>query len=103
MDLDTAIFHARITSLWPTKVSEAALGNGLPESSVPALVLGLSGGDPDQLAAIPGITPAIISAAAHALKEAYLGSFKSVWIAACCLTACGLIGRFKDPKYWTAS
>lgn len=96
-DSDTAIFHSTISSLLPNKVSKAALQNGLPRSSVPALILGLSGGDPDQLAQIPGITPKIISAAAHALKEAYLKSFESVWIAVSCLSACGLIGRFTFP------
>ncbi len=96
-DSDTAIFHSRTSSLLPNMVSKAVLQSGLPRSSVPALILGLSGGDPDQLAQIPGITPKIISAAAHALKEAYLKSFQSVWIAASCLAACGLIGRFTFP------
>ncbi|KEF62407.1 uncharacterized protein A1O9_00379 [Exophiala aquamarina CBS 119918] len=92
----TAIFHSRITNLLASKVSAASLENGLPGSSVPALILGLSSGDPDQLAAVPGITPGIISAAARAFQEAYLGSFKSVWIAASCLSACGLIGMFAN-------
>lgn len=81
----------------PSKVSQAALQNGLPEASLPALILALVGGQPDQLAKIPGVTTEIIGAAVHALKEAYLGSFHSVWIAAACLSACGLIGRLTYP------
>lgn len=99
MNLDTAIYHSRITSLLTSKISKAALHNGLPESSVPALFLGLSSGAPHQLASIPGITPTIIDAAARALKEAYPESFRSVWIAASCLAACGLIGRFTRTRF----
>ncbi|KAL6245159.1 hypothetical protein RBB50_007934 [Rhinocladiella similis] len=90
----SAIFHSRFSSLMPSKVSQAALQNGLPEASLPALILALVGGQPDQLAKIPGVTTEIIGAAVHALKEAYLGSFHSVWIAAACLSACGLIGSW---------
>lgn len=90
---DTAIFYSRISKLLPKMVSEAALQNGLPEESVPALILALSAGDTAQLTKIPGITAEIIGAAAHAFKTAYLNSFQSVWIAVTCLSACGLIGK----------
>jgi hypothetical protein len=89
---DTAIFHSRITKLVPDKVSEAALQTGLPLSSVPALIAGLLAGDSSELSTVPGITPQVINAASRALKEAYLQSFHSVWIAAACLAACGAIG-----------
>lgn len=90
---DGAIFHSRFTKLMPSKVAEAALQNGLPEASLPSLILALLGGDPSKLTTIPGINKEIIGAAAHALKGAYLDSFHSVWIATACLSACGLIGK----------
>ncbi|KAJ9632754.1 hypothetical protein H2204_007629 [Knufia peltigerae] len=82
------------TKLMPSKVAEAALQNGLPEASLPSLILALLGGDPSKLTTIPGINKEIIGAAAHALKGAYLDSFHSVWVATACLSACGLIASW---------
>ncbi|RVX74921.1 hypothetical protein B0A52_01198 [Exophiala mesophila] len=87
----TAIFHSRITNLLPAKVTEAALQNGLPDSSVLEFIMALMAQNPDLLAAVPGITPEIIAAGTQALREAYLGSFRSVWIATSCFSAVSII------------
>ena len=41
----------------------------------------------------PTVTPKIIGAGVVALKEAYLESFRSVWIAVCCFCAVGVVGK----------
>jgi hypothetical protein len=53
----------------------------------------LANNEAEELAKIPGVTPKIIGASVIALKEAYLESFRSVWIAACCFSAVGVIGK----------
>jgi hypothetical protein len=90
---DSAIFHSRISKLLPSKIAAAALSNGLPDSSLPALIAALANNKADELEKVPGITPKIIGASVVALKEAYLESFKSVWIAVCCFSAVGVIGE----------
>jgi len=95
-ETDSAIFHSRITKLLPGKIAAAALSNGLPKPSLPRLIADLANNDSDELGNIPGITPRIIDASVIALKEAYLESFKSVWIAVCCFCAVGVIGKIAD-------
>ena len=41
---------------------------------------------------VPGITPQIIGAGVQALQEAYLQSFKGVWIAAAVMSGVATIG-----------
>ena len=55
--------------------------------------------NPDLLAAVPGITPEIIAAGTQALREAYLGSFRSVWIATSCFSAVSIIGRSQVSSF----
>ncbi|KAK5050470.1 hypothetical protein LTR84_003751 [Exophiala bonariae] len=90
----TAVFSSRFKVLLPAKVAQAALQSGLPESSLPALILGLATNDAEALAAVPGVSPTIITAASNALRAAYLGSFRAVWITASSLTAAGLFATF---------
>lgn len=61
--------------------------------------MALSARDPDLLAAIPDITPEIIAAGTQALREAYMGSFQSVWIATACFSVVGIIGMFKISRF----
>ena len=89
-----AIFHSRISDLVPNKISTAALKAGLPKSSLPALITDLVNKDAKALPEIPGVTPEIIAEAVVALKDAYLHSFRSVWIAACCFSAVGLFCKY---------
>lgn len=77
----------------PEKVAAAAIGNGLPESSLGKLLVDLMNGNATALADIPGVTPAITEASISALKQAYLDSFHAVWYAACPFAAIGVIGK----------
>lgn len=86
-----AIFHSRLSDKLPKDIGAAASKAGLPKSSLPALIFDLVNNDTKALPKIPGITPKIIADAVDALKEAYLHSFRSVWIAACCFAAVGFI------------
>jgi hypothetical protein len=95
-ETDSAIFHSRISHLLPQKVAAAALSIGLPKASLPAFISALVNNETDTLAKIPGVTPEIITAGGLALKEAYLESFKSVWVAVSCFCAIGVIGRISS-------
>lgn len=82
----TAIYAAalndRINANVPSGVAGAAARSGLTASSIPAFVAALAGNDPDALAQIPGVTPAIIAAGVTALKQALADSIRVVYIIA---------------------
>lgn len=60
----------------PANVIPAATAAGLPESSLEALFAALTTGD---FSGVPGITDSVIAAAAEAMKQAYVQSFKIVF------------------------
>jgi hypothetical protein len=68
----------------------------LPESSIPALIMGFGSISPDAFADIPGITQVIIAAADSARKQAYIESFRAIWITAAVLASTGLIGNLEN-------
>lgn len=90
---DTAIFN----SLLSTKISEnipaTVISLGLPPQSIGAFIGALTANDQAALAHIPGVTPEIIAAGVQTLQEAYLNSFKGVWIAAAVLSGVTLLGE----------
>ena len=93
MNSDIAIFSSKLSVLLPSRVAAAALSNGLESASVPKLVQALVAGLTEQVSEIPGITPRIIGAAIHALRTAYVDSFRDVWIVAAALSAAGLFSQ----------
>ena len=62
------------------------------------LIGDLANNKADAIASIPGVTPEIIGASVVALKEAYLESFRSVWIAVCCFCAVAVIGKTSNLR-----
>lgn len=72
-----SVFTTELTTYLPKYVVPAAVGAGLPESSVPALLGGVSTGVFD---AVPGISPAILAAIGHPIKHAYAMSFRTVFL-----------------------
>lgn len=77
----TTVLQSKLKTDIPTRVATAALLAGLPQTSLPEL-LGVITGivTTTPITSIPGITPEIIENSLLALKEAYLASFKYVWL-----------------------
>ena len=76
----TAIYAAaasnRADRLIPEYVSSAALGAGLPAKSLPDFIPAFAANDQPAIAAVTGVTPAILAASASALKQAFADSFR---------------------------
>lgn len=60
---------------------------GLSPKLLPAFIGALAGGDTAALAQLPGVTPEIIGAGVGGLKQAYLSTFKIIWITGAALSA----------------
>jgi hypothetical protein len=73
-----SILTTKAAEYIPRDVTPAALGAGLPESSLPALFAGLTAGN---FSAVPGITPEIIAATGAASTNAYFDAFHVVFYA----------------------
>ncbi|KAJ7118832.1 major facilitator superfamily domain-containing protein [Mycena epipterygia] len=71
-----AIINNKLAS-YDADVGAAAVAAGLPASSVPALLQGLTSG---MLTAVPGISGAIITAATDASHNAYARAYRFAWI-----------------------
>ncbi|KAF4996845.1 hypothetical protein FDECE_12281 [Fusarium decemcellulare] len=74
--LYVSVLNNELAKKIPENVVPAALGAGLPESSLEQLLAGTATGD---FSGVPGITDKIIAAVAAALKDSYVGSFKIVF------------------------
>jgi hypothetical protein len=74
--------NARLKTELPKQIPPVVLGLGLPATSITALINALSAGDQAAVAAVPGVTPAIISAGLEAFKQAFADSVRVVYIIA---------------------
>ena len=95
-----AALNSGLTSKLPTYIAEAAATAGLPTSSIPAFVGALAGDDQAALAAVPGVTPAIIAQGVSALHHAYADSLRVIYIIAAPfgILACVLCFFLSDLK-----
>jgi hypothetical protein len=82
----TAIYAAALSSRLDNDIgsytAKAALGAGLPVSSLHAFVGALASGDTAALSKIPGVTPTIIALGVAALKQAFADALRVVYIIA---------------------
>lgn len=94
----TAIYYVagnhRLTEYIPSYVTKAALGAGLPPTSLPALIGAVVTNNVEALPKIPGITPVIIGAALTALKQAFADAVRVVYIIAAPFGAVAVIACF---------
>ena len=74
-----AIINGNVASHYQSKVSAAALGSGLPSSSLPALFQALAAGEPGAIQAVPGMNPRILAAAENASHWAYAHAYNLAW------------------------
>ena len=82
----TAIYSAILTNRFagalPGKMAPVIQAHNIPKSVVPALLGAAALNTPEAYDAVPGITPAIISDSAMAVKYAYVVAFKLVYLVA---------------------
>ncbi len=96
-----AALNTRLDKYIPSYVAKAALGAGLPQSSVHAFVEALSASDTAALKTIPGVTPIIINSGVVALKHALADGIRVVFMIAApfgalaCI-ACFFLGDLKE-------
>ncbi|EEU41142.1 uncharacterized protein NECHADRAFT_46417, partial [Fusarium vanettenii 77-13-4] len=86
-----AIFNSAMKKYLAPSIAGAVVPLGVDPDDLPQLIQGLTTQDQKLLASIPGMTPRIMQAAVHALKEAYLSSFRRVWIALAAMAFCAFI------------
>lgn len=75
-----AIFAHGLSSNLVPKITSAVTKLGLSSESAAELVAGLTAGNAAAVAAIPGVTDAIVAAAALAFKQAYIIAFRYVYV-----------------------
>lgn len=73
----SSILTTEATKYLPRKVTLAALSSGLPRSSLPALLQGVTSGD---LSTVPGMSPEVLVAVSAAVKDAYARSYQTVYL-----------------------
>lgn len=98
------IFNSKSRVLLPRAISEAALGAGLPQSSLSGFITAFTSGSAEALAAVPGATQAVVRAVTKATKLAYAESFKYIWItliAFCVVSIAGCWLFTSTTKYFT--
>jgi hypothetical protein len=65
---------------------------GLAPSSLPDFITALTANDKNALQSIPHVTPQIIQAGVGGLLNAYLSSFRYVWVTAAAFALAAAIG-----------
>ncbi|OCT50237.1 siderophore iron transporter [Cladophialophora carrionii] len=86
-----AIFASTISVNLPKDIAAAVLPLGLSVDLLPEFIGALSNRNQTALMSIPGVTPTIIGAGAQGLQQAYLSSFKDIWMAAAAFAAVAVI------------
>lgn len=76
-----SIYSNEMSKNLPSGVVKAAVQAGLPAASAPTFIGAFLGGETSALSKIAGATPAVIAAAANAVKIISAQSFRYVWIA----------------------
>jgi hypothetical protein len=93
--LYSSLLSSGLTKYLLEYVPDAAIGAGLPASSVTDLLAGISAGS---YVDVPGITATIIEAVGHAVKQAYSMSFRTVFLATLPFGAILLVSAIFTPN-----
>ena len=91
MSIVNAIFASTLTSNLAPKVTKAVVPLGLENTNIGLLIGALTSGNLDLAESIPGINPEIIAAAGLAIRQAYVLSFRNVFICGAAFMAVGII------------
>jgi len=76
-----AILESRAKVELLTQVPAAAVGAGLPQTSLPQLIGILTGAIRGNPMTVPGVTPEILGVAVQATRSAYRDAFQYIWYA----------------------
>ncbi|KAH0830793.1 putative trichothecene efflux pump protein [Fonsecaea pedrosoi] len=87
----SSIFSSRSADKVPAYVAAAALRSGLPSSSVDQLLGAMLTATGGPVTDVPGYTAEIGVAVSHAVKSAYVASFRYVWLSSIAFGAVSLI------------
>lgn len=103
LPINNAIFNSQVKKYLGPGIAAAVLPLGLSPDVLGRFIEALSANNQAALAGIPGVTPQIIQAGAHALQAAYVSSFRIMWIMPLVLSvlalACKLIMIiFQSPE-----
>ena len=82
----------------PEMVPPVLVKAGLPISSIPAMINALGIRTPEAYSSVPGISPEIIDLGLVAYKEAYVSSFRLVYLVGIAFGALGLLTAFFTPN-----
>ncbi|KAK6383729.1 hypothetical protein LTS17_003021 [Exophiala oligosperma] len=91
LSIINAIFASTLTSNLAPKVTKAVVPLGLEGTNIGMLIGALTSGNIALAEQIPGISPEIIAAAGLAIKQAYVVSFRNVFICGAAFMAVGII------------
>jgi hypothetical protein len=75
-----SVLRSRVASDLPGRVTRAVLPLGIPVTSLPTLLEGVTTSNQTLLGLVPGVSPPIIAAAVEAVKLSYAAAFRSVLI-----------------------
>jgi hypothetical protein len=90
-----SVLNSRLSETIPSVVPPAAIGAGLPASSVPAFLGGFTTGS---FAGIPGINDQIIAAGKQAYKVANVEAYSTVFFTTLAFTGIAIILSFFSPN-----
>ena len=91
--IDQAEFSSGLNTHLGADIAAAVLPLGLAPRALPAFIGALAGNDQAALARIPGVTGEIIGAGVQGLQQAYLSTFRIVWITAAALSAVAVLRK----------
>lgn len=80
LPINNAIFNSQIKKYLGPGIAAAVIPLGLSSGVLEQFIDALGANDQAALARIQGVTPEIIQAGVHALKAAYISSFRIMWI-----------------------
>ncbi|OQV04628.1 hypothetical protein CLAIMM_09483 [Cladophialophora immunda] len=87
----STVLNNRLATTVPGRVTPAAIGAGLPSSSIPALISGLQGETPMNVTNIPGLTDSIFDVASFAFRQANADAYKTVFYTSFAFSGIGMI------------
>ncbi|PVH69618.1 MFS general substrate transporter [Cadophora sp. DSE1049] len=87
-----AIFNSQISTALSRDIAANILPLGVSPSILPAFIQGLTSQNMTAVAALPGVDPVVILAGVRGLKEAYLASFRYIWVTAAIFSAIAAFG-----------
>lgn len=92
--IGNAIFNSQIDKHLPEDIASAVLPLGLPSTSLGPFIQALSNQNDQVLATIKGVTPEIIQAGVHGLRQAYITSLKPLHGFGLALSVVAVIGKY---------